>query len=746
MDDAVIGREVDGYRIEGVLGRGGMGVVYQGEDVALSRPVALKRINPSQAHREQFLRRFRSEAKALARIDSPYIVSIYALRDTDIGLLIVMEYVDGGTLKDRVENGPMPPDEAIPILRQILQAFRDAHGAGVIHRDIKPQNIMLTAEGTVKITDFGIAKLRRPDSGETVTQGGQGGTLKYMSPEQIEKIDEVDDRSDLYALGMTAYEMLTGRLPFDELDTDFDIMRKVVEGKVPPPSEYAPNLPPALGDLIVKATETDPDDRYASAEEMLDALDGAADDLEHGGGTPMWDVDDGDTASDTAASDTAAGHTASGDTASGETVMAGDTALGDGASGNLADDGTILDDSLLEEIEDEDGSSTGERLQTDPDTGAAAHAETAKEASGSSGLSLGVVAGVVLAVLLLGAGGGYVLFGGGGSSLALQSSPSGAAVILDGDSVGVTPVAGIDVEPGRHALSIRKAGYVPLDTVVTVGDGQSLMMSGVSLQARPGQLSVTTEPSGARVLADGRLIGTTPLRNAELRPGPVSLQIEKEGHAARDTTVQAGPGGRVALAGLVLRESASGGASTASTSPSEPEPSPESPAEPQAASGQLTVDASSDVSVYVDGSELGLPGTYDLDPGTHEVECRHSDYEPTITRRVTLSAGGAQSLACVFEQTVNVSARELWGNIWINGENTGKSTTSEFDLGPGSYRVEVRINRDPNIRVEGGTYLRRVPGGDVEETSFDTPYVKVEIDPTVRPVEHAIVFITTRSQ
>ena len=189
MDDAVIGREVDGYRIEGVLGRGGMGVVYQGEDVALSRPVALKRINPSQAHREQFLRRFRSEAKALARIDSPYIVSIYALRDTDIGLLIVMEYVDGGTLKDRVENGPMPPDEAIPILRQILQAFRDAHGAGVIHRDIKPQNIMLTAEGTVKITDFGIAKLRRPDSGETVTQGGQGGTLKYMSPEQIEKID-----------------------------------------------------------------------------------------------------------------------------------------------------------------------------------------------------------------------------------------------------------------------------------------------------------------------------------------------------------------------------------------------------------------------------------------------------------------------------------------------------------------------------------------------------------------------------
>ncbi|NBC85230.1 MAG: protein kinase, partial [Bacteroidetes bacterium] len=211
MDDAVIGKEVDGYHIESILGRGGMGVVYRAEDVALSRPVALKRINPAQAHREQFLRRFRAEAKALARINSPFITSIYALRDTDIGLLIVMEYVDGGTLKDRIVEGPMRPAVVVPIVRQILRAFRDAHGAGVIHRDIKPQNIMLTSDGAVKITDFGIAKLRRQDSGETVTQGGQGGTLKYMSPEQIEKIDQVDNRSDLYALGMTMYEMLAGR-------------------------------------------------------------------------------------------------------------------------------------------------------------------------------------------------------------------------------------------------------------------------------------------------------------------------------------------------------------------------------------------------------------------------------------------------------------------------------------------------------------------------------------------------------
>jgi len=328
MDDAVIGKEVDGYHIESILGRGGMGVVYRAEDVALSRPVALKRINPAQAHREQFLRRFRAEAKALARINSPFITSIYALRDTDIGLLIVMEYVDGGTLKDRIVEGPMRPAVVVPIVRQILRAFGDAHGAGVIHRDIKPQNIMMTSDGAVKITDFGIAKLRRQDSGETVTQGGQGGTLKYMSPEQIEKIDQVDNRSDLYALGMTMYEMLAGRLPFDELDTDFDIMRKVVEGDVPPPGEYVPNLPGELAQVIEGATATRPEDRYPSADAMLDALDAAAERIEDTDPQPMWDVEEDDTAADTATDDAAS-----------------DTAVGTA-------DGTILDDSLLEEIED----------------------------------------------------------------------------------------------------------------------------------------------------------------------------------------------------------------------------------------------------------------------------------------------------------------------------------------------------------------------------------------------------------
>lgn len=272
MGDSVIGTEVEGYRIQEVLGRGGMGVVYKAEDIALSRSVALKRIDPSLANDESFLRRFRSEAQALARIDSTYIVRVHALRQTDIGLLIVMEYVDGGTLKDVILEGPMDWQEALPIIKQMLTALEHAHGAEVIHRDIKPRNVMLSAEGTVKVTDFGLAKVHRSDSRETVTQGVHG-TLNYMSPEQVQGSADLDHRSDLYSLGMTIYEMLTGELPFDEDSSEFTKMRSIVEEEFPPPDEVRPDLSEGISSLVMKALEKSPDDRFQSAEVMRDAFD-----------------------------------------------------------------------------------------------------------------------------------------------------------------------------------------------------------------------------------------------------------------------------------------------------------------------------------------------------------------------------------------------------------------------------------------------------------------------------------------
>ncbi len=264
MQAPAVGMELDGFRLTEVLGRGGMGVVYKAEDLALSRSVAIKMIDPNLVHDEGFLRRFRAEARALARIDSPYIVRIHALRQSEDWFFIVMEYVDGGTVFDL--PCPCPWARALPLMKEMLTGLEHAHSVGIVHRDIKPRNIMLAKNGSVKITDFGLAKESRGD-GATVTQG-IAGTLYYMSPEQIKGLATLDHRSDIYSMGMTFYEMLAGRLPFDKDASEFSTMRTIVEDPFVPPTEFRKDLPPRLAAIIMKALEKDPDRRYGSAHEM----------------------------------------------------------------------------------------------------------------------------------------------------------------------------------------------------------------------------------------------------------------------------------------------------------------------------------------------------------------------------------------------------------------------------------------------------------------------------------------------
>jgi len=269
--DPLIGQDVGEYRIVGILGRGGMGVVYEAEDTALGITVALKMIDPGLARDAAFVRRFRAEARAMARIASPHIVRVMAMRQTEHGLFIVMEFVDGGTLHDRMQQGPIPWREAWPIIRQILTALQTAHGVGVIHRDVKPRNIMLTKKGVVKVTDFGLAKMVSDDPSVTVTQA-VAGTLLYMSPEQVKAAANLDARSDLFALGLVIYEMLAGRLPFDRDSGEFAVMRSIVEEAFPPPTKFVPAIPAPVARAVMKALEKEPDRRYADAATMLAAL------------------------------------------------------------------------------------------------------------------------------------------------------------------------------------------------------------------------------------------------------------------------------------------------------------------------------------------------------------------------------------------------------------------------------------------------------------------------------------------
>ena len=598
MGDPVVGTEVDGYHIQEVIGKGGMGTVYKAEDVNLSRPVALKRINPSQSDRESFIHRFRSEAKALARIDSRHIIGVYALRETDIGLLIVMEYVDGGTLKDRIsaEDGPLPLDTALPLLEQILRAFDDAHSAGVIHRDIKPQNILLSRQGRVKVTDFGIAKLRRPDSGETVTQGGEGGTLKYMSPEQISNINEVDDRSDLYSIGMTAYEMLAGTLPFEDATSDFDIMQAVVEGEIPPPNRYNADLSAGLVEWIQTATARRQDDRFQSAEAMLQALGDAAD------STATSFTPSGETDNATPGDDATPGPapTAAFDI-NDETILADDVP---GPTKPLSErdfspGDDLFPDTVLEDADAEDPDAEAANPETQP-AGAAPTISNASgpddapsRTSGDEGLGRTTILVGGLLALALALGGGYWVFLAGGtaageapaggaadaSTLTLTTDPSGATVSVNDDSIGTTPLTEHRLSAGTAALRIQKEGYQEVDTVLhDVAAGSASVIEGLELSPKPGRLTITSTPTGAEVYVDGRSVGTTPLTGFAAEPGVHQVRLAAE-DASAERTLRVRPGETVTWTDATLSaspERASPAAASADRRTSESEAASES--------------------------------------------------------------------------------------------------------------------------------------------------------------------------
>jgi len=270
VETNLIGQTIDSYRLLEVLGKGGMGVVYKALDTALEREVALKMISLDLAKDELFLKRFRTEAKALAKLDDPHIVTIFALRETEIGLLMVMEFVDGITLAEMLRPGPIPSEKTLPMIKQILTALGHAHQVGIIHRDIKPSNVMITRAGEVKVTDFGLAKIQR--GAETTITLFTVGTLLYMSPEQVKNSAQVDRRSDIFSLGMTFYEMLAGRTPFEKTGAQVDILNAIITGRFPPPEQFNSAVPPKLSQIVMQAIAADPARRFQNTGELLKAI------------------------------------------------------------------------------------------------------------------------------------------------------------------------------------------------------------------------------------------------------------------------------------------------------------------------------------------------------------------------------------------------------------------------------------------------------------------------------------------
>jgi tRNA A-37 threonylcarbamoyl transferase component Bud32 len=273
------------YRVGSMLREGGMSSVWRGEDTVLGRTVAIKVLRPPRGD-EAFVTRFRREAQAAAALNHPNIVSVYDTGSDDGVQYIVMELVEGETLADVLRReGKLPPRRAAEIGAAIARALHAAHGSGLVHRDVKPGNVMVTPAGEVKVMDFGIARAATDD---TLTQTGTVvGTAAYLAPEQA-RGGKADARSDVYALGCVLYEMVTGKQPFTG-DSAVQVAYQHVNEEPPPPSEHAA-VPADLEATIMRSLAKDPGDRFPSAKAMLNALSGGVAGPDTAPGSPPTDV------------------------------------------------------------------------------------------------------------------------------------------------------------------------------------------------------------------------------------------------------------------------------------------------------------------------------------------------------------------------------------------------------------------------------------------------------------------------
>ncbi len=496
---------IDGrYRVLSRLGSGGMADVYLAEDQLLGRSLAVKVLHHHFAEDQEFVERFRREASSAAGLSHPNIVGIFDRGEWDGTYYIAMEYVPGRSLKELVrEQGPLDPVVAIDIVTQILQAARFAHARGVIHRDLKPHNVILDEEGRARVTDFGIAQAGASDM--TMT-GSIMGTAQYLSPEQAQG-HTVSAASDLYAVGVILYELLTGAVPFDG-DTAVAIAFKQVSAQPPAPSTTNPTSPAVLDEIVLRALAKDPATRYGSAEEFIAALSTARERLPPGAATAIF-----------ATRTSAAPGTAT------QVVPAG-TAL----STAVPPAALLLPPDSSEPPNDEDERAGRKRRNL---------------RLALAGAAIAAIVGVLLILALTrSSSAGHVTV----PNVAGQSEAAAAAAlhraglvpvpaltasstVADGVVISETPPAGSAVEKGtRVTIAVSTGpGSSPLPDVAGLTAAQA------TTKLKEAGFRPTTEKQSSATVASGRVISTNPSAGTEAQAGSAVTVLVSSGPA--QTTV-----------------------------------------------------------------------------------------------------------------------------------------------------------------------------------------------------------------
>jgi serine/threonine-protein kinase len=477
------------YEILAELGRGAMGRVYRARDPMVGREVALKTLQIQEfpkRQQEEILGRFRREAQAAGQLNHPNIVTIFDVGES----FFVMEMVKGETLHAYLaRKGRLELEETLGILSPIAAALDYAHRRGVVHRDVKPANIMLTDRGIPKLMDFGLAHTEAT----VLTRAGQSlGSPAYMSPEQIQGFDPTS-RADLYSLSVVAYEMLTGVRPFAGKNVT-TLLHQVVHDVPPPPRQFNAALPPRYDDLFRKALSKSPEERFSSGGDFITELN--LKELEEI--VSLLDVREPKRAT--------------------EPVT----------------DGLHERETMISEP----------RKQARPSASATERRGNLQvRANGRSlWLAAGVLGAAALGLLALGIGRILAPSDAPVVPLQVESTPPGATVWLDESEMGTTPLTIENAAAGVHQLTVAKEGFVPAR--------ESLILSAASppspiifaLQPARASVSVASNPAPAKVILDGKEVGSTPIDDFELDPGVHRIEVRRGGFETWRTDVEARPG------------------------------------------------------------------------------------------------------------------------------------------------------------------------------------------------------------